>query len=103
MSVRGTTKTGRVDVEVELANYADVILAEEGVVAREKVRHAKVPGIVDTGAARLVLHKAIADRLGFADDGEANVRYADDRVAKRRIVKNVRLELCGRHGFSPLL
>ena len=55
MSVRGTTKMGRVDVEVELANYADVILAEEGVVAREKVRHAKVPGIVDTGAARLVL------------------------------------------------
>jgi predicted aspartyl protease len=98
MATSGVAEMGRVTAEIELTNYQDAILAENGVLAPEKVRRGKISGIVDTGAARLVLPKTIADELGFVVDGETSVRYADQRTAKRTIVRDIRLELCHRHG-----
>jgi len=96
MATSGVANMGRVTAEISLANYRDIILAQDGVLSLEDVRRTKVSGIVDTGAARLVLPQWVVDDLGLQSGGETNVRYADHRGAKREIVRNVWLQLCGR-------
>jgi predicted aspartyl protease len=88
---------GRIDVTVKLANNVDIVLAESGKSPAKPVR-IEVVGIVDTGAARLVLPKRVADELHLTPAGTTNVRYADQRKAVRPMVKNVWLELLGRSG-----
>jgi predicted aspartyl protease len=87
---------GRVTVEVALANYRDMVHAEDGASPPKPIHRSHVNGIVDTGAARLVLPKRAAEELELREDGETSVRYADNRTAKRSIVRDVWLELCGR-------
>jgi len=84
---------GRVSVELALANYQDMLLAEAGTLAPERVRHARLPAIVDTGATRLVLPEPIVTQLGLPRAGEAMVRYADQRTT---LVRDVWLTLQGR-------
>lgn len=94
---------GRIDVTVKLANNEDVVLADRGKLPGQPVR-IELMGIVDTGAARLVLPGRVADELHLAPAGTTNARYADQRKAKRPMVKNVWLELLGRSGvFSAII
>ena len=51
---------------------------------------------MDTGATRLVLPQSVVDQLGLTFLGEMRVRYADNRTASRRIVKDVHLRLLDR-------
>ena len=95
---------GRIDVTVKIANYIDMILTEEGVSGGQLVRKIELLGIVDTGAARLVLPKRIADELELTPSGTTKVRYADNRKAVRQMVKDVWLEMEGRSGvFSAIV
>ena len=104
MAAMGVEPMGRVSVEVDLANYWDVLRAKEGQIPPEEVRRTVVSGIVDSGAARLVLPPHVVEELGLEEDGETNVRYADQRTARRSIVRNVWLELCGRGSdFSAIV
>lgn len=104
MAALGATEMGRVTVEVPLANYRDIILAEDGKLSSGEIRRASVSGIVDSGAARLVLPPNVVEDLGLPQDGETGVRYADQRTARRPIVRNVWLELCGRGSvFSAIV
>jgi predicted aspartyl protease len=102
--VIGNGKMGRVKVDVDLSNYSDVVLARAGHLEPEKVRRARVTGVVDTGATYLVLPKATAKQLGLPVRGKTRVRYADGRKAERAIVEGVQLELLGRTGqFSAIV
>jgi hypothetical protein len=95
---------GRVTVDVDLANYWDVLRARDGHIPPDDVRRATVSGIVDSEAARLVLPPHVVQALGLQTDDETNVRYADYRTARRPIVHNVWLELCGRGShFSAIV
>ena len=87
---------GRIDVEFTVANYTDVVLRDQGLRADDAVRRTRVHGIVDTGAARLVLPQRVADELHLKPTGTTTVRYADNRTAQRTIVGDVWLELAGR-------
>src|SRR5262245_36803816 len=98
MACHGATTMGRVSVEFELANYEDMIRARSGVLAPEKVRRATIVGVADTGATRLVLPEHVAKQLGFPADGTINLRYADQRTAKRPKVRDVWLKLVNREG-----
>jgi predicted aspartyl protease len=61
-------------------------------------------GVVDTGAARLVLPESVAADLGLEDVGETRVRHADGRVAQRRMAGPVQLSYLGRRGtFTALV
>src|SRR4051794_31133169 len=98
------TPMGRFSVDLVLANNRDVITA--GLEARipDSVKHLTLTGIVDSGATRLVLPQRVVEALQLQDDGEATVRYADQRREKRRLVSNVWLQLQGRHGvFSAVI
>jgi predicted aspartyl protease len=89
---------------VPLANYWDVLRAKEGQLAPEVVRRTTISGVVDSGAARLVLPPQVVQELGLRQDGETGVRYADHRTARRPIVRDVWLELCGRSSnFSAIV
>jgi hypothetical protein len=95
---------GRVTVEVALANYWDVQRAKRGELSPEDVRRITVAGIVDSGAARLVLPPQVVQELALSQEGETGVRYADQRTARRPIVGDVWLELCGRGSvFSAIV
>jgi predicted aspartyl protease len=89
---------GRVWVEVEIANYADTVRAEDGTIPAEQVRRLRAKGMVDTGANWLVLPKTMADQLGVRATAKVQVSYADRRRATRPVVEGVQLELLGRRG-----
>ena len=96
MAATGVSPMGRVTVQVPMANYWDVMRAKEGQIPSSEIRRTTVPGIVDSGAARLVLPPSVVDELKLPQDGETGVCYADQRTARRPTVRNVWLELCGR-------
>lgn len=89
---------GRVTVEFTVANNRDVQLVAASMLAPDKVRHARVSGVVDSGSSHLVLPESVVAQLGVPDAGEASIRYADRHAATRKVVEQVRVELLGRHG-----
>ncbi|HEY2412053.1 MAG TPA: hypothetical protein VGI40_07410 [Pirellulaceae bacterium] len=87
---------GRVTIQVELRNHGDSVMAERGLLPLDKIRKVIVSGVVDTGAAQLVVPGRVADELGLDKIGEATVRFADNRRHNRTVVKDVGLMLMGR-------
>jgi len=87
---------GRFSVEVTLTNNEDHALAKANVISMDQVRRARVAGVVDSGAAHLVLPGKVVKQLGSPDAGKVKVRYADHRTGKRQRVSNVLLQLLGR-------
>ena len=70
----------------------------------DHVTHITLSGVVDSGAAKLVLPQHVVDELGLLPDGETTVRLADNSRARRKVVSNVWLQLLGRHGvFSAVV
>jgi predicted aspartyl protease len=98
MGNNGDSEMGRISVQVELANNLDVLKFEAGEISADQVRRVAVQGIVDSGASRLVVPQAVVDQLQLPKTGETTVRYADQRTAKRALVKSVWLQLAGRQG-----
>ena len=96
MRARGGNGLGRFSVEFEVANYADLIRAQDGTLPPDQVRRETIRGVVDSGAAMLVLPQAVVKRLGLLLGGKVKVRYADGRRAQRREAKGVFLKLLGR-------
>lgn len=96
MVAKEKSDMGRVVVDVDLVNDADQVLAESGHLSADQVRRVRIKGIVDTGAAMLVLPESAVRQLGVAKSGETKVRYADHRTASRDIVGRVRVELLDR-------
>src|SRR5437588_9789540 len=89
---------GRFRVDLELANYEDMVLARRGALDPAKVRRVRIPGVVDSGATRLVLPKSAVTKLGLPSAGKMAVRYADQRRVVRDTVRDVWLKLLGREG-----
>ena len=100
------TAMGRFSVEFVVANNRDVVNLGPGDRGslKDRVKHILLSGVVDSGAARLVLPQRVVDELTLQIEGETTVRYADQRREKRPLVSNVWLELLGRHGvFSAVV
>jgi clan AA aspartic protease len=98
MKREGNGAMGRFAVRLELANYRDRVLADEGSLAADQVRTVTSDGVVDSGASHLVLPKKIAAKLGVPVVGKTRVRYADQRKAVRDVVEGVEVQLLGRRG-----
>jgi predicted aspartyl protease len=103
MTGQGTT-AGRFSVDFVVANNRDVVVLPAGVPLLENVKHVTLSGVVDSGAARLVLPQRVVEQLQLQIDGETTVRYADQRRERRAMAGNVWLQLLGRHGvFSAVI
>ena len=95
---------GRINAEILIANNRDVVQLSTPDPVAGGVTHRVLAGVVDSGAARLVLPESIVDELGLIRDGETMVRYADHRRQRRDLVSNVWLQMLGRHGvFSAVV
>jgi hypothetical protein len=90
---------GRIVVDFVIADNRDVVKARPGDRIPDSIRHLTLRGVVDSGAARLVLPQRAMDELGLEYVDEVVVRYADNRRTLRPRVKNVWLSLCGRDGI----
>jgi predicted aspartyl protease len=89
---------GRISVEIEVANYGDLTLANRGMLPPDQVRRETVQGVVDSGATKLVLPQAVVKRLGLPLGDPILVRYADGRKVRRAGAEAVYVQLLGRHG-----
>jgi predicted aspartyl protease len=98
MRSKGANGVGRFSVEIEVANYADLIRVQDGTLAPEKVRRETIQGLVDFGATKLVLPESVVKRLGLPSGDKIQVRDADGRKAQRDGAEGVYLKLLGRHG-----
>jgi predicted aspartyl protease len=98
MRTRGGNGVGRFSVELEVVNDADMVLAQAGHLPADQIRRATIQGLVDSGATKLVLPEALVKRLGLRLGDPINVRYADGRRARRKVVERVYVQLLGRHG-----
>jgi predicted aspartyl protease len=87
---------GRLTVDFEVANADDLVHLRDGSLKPEQVRRAKLTGVVDSGATRLVLPKSVADKLGLPPRRKVRVRYADGRKGLRTEVSGVIVTLEGR-------
>ncbi len=87
---------GRFSEELVLANSEDLMMARRGLLSHQDVRRVTIRGVVDTGATRLVIPAAVAQKLGLPTAGKINARYADGRQEVRELVDGVHLELLGR-------
>ena len=98
MRARGGNGVGRFSVEFDVANYGDLILMQRGQMPLDQVRRETIRGVVDSGAAMLVLPQAVVKRLGLPVGNDlVKVRYTDGRRARRRKAEGVYVELLGRH------
>lgn len=96
MRSNGADCVGRVTVDVEVANNDDLALVRRGLLEPDRVRRETIPGVVDSGAAMLILPQAVVERLGLPLGNQVRVRYADGRRGRRREAKGVALKLLGR-------
>jgi predicted aspartyl protease len=62
------------------------------------VRRETIKGLVDSGAAKLVLLDAVVKRVGLSLSNPIKVRYADGRRATCHEIKGVFVKLRGRDG-----
>ncbi|HUY34750.1 MAG TPA: aspartyl protease family protein [Pirellulales bacterium] len=98
MKTKGAKSVGRVSVEFEVANHVDVVDAQRGLLAPEKVRRLTISGVVDPGATRLVLPEKVVKQLGLPSKGKVKVTYANKDTATREVVSEVDVQLLGRSG-----
>jgi len=83
MPAKGANGLGRFSVAFEVANYADLIRAQDGTSPPDQVRRETIQGLVDSGATKLVLPQAVVKRLGLPPGDPILVRYADRQRARR--------------------
>jgi predicted aspartyl protease len=88
---------GRITIQFDVANYDDLILAQRGHLREDHVRRQTITGVVDSGAAKLVLPQAVVKQLGLRLRDKIRVRYADGRTVERREAEGVWLEILGRN------
>jgi predicted aspartyl protease len=87
-----------------VANNEDLVRAKDGTLPRDRVRRMTISGVVDPGAAMLVLPQAVVKQLGLPLGDKIKVRYADGRRAQRREAEAAFVELLGRHDtFKALI
>jgi predicted aspartyl protease len=98
MRSKSANGVGRFRVEFEIANNDDLALVRRGMLPPDRVRRQIIAGVVDSGAAKLVLPQSVVKKLGLSLGEQISVRYADGRRARRREAEGVFVGLLGRHG-----
>jgi predicted aspartyl protease len=93
---RGEKPMGKFSVQFDIANYIDLGMAQRGHISADQVRRQTITGVVDPGAAMLVLPQSVVKQLGLRLKGKTRVRYADHRSKERWEAEGAYVELLGR-------
>src|SRR5213593_3878734 len=92
-TVNWRSYVGRFSVEFDIANHEDVVQAKKGHISLEQVRRARISGVVDTGATRLVLPASVVASLGLPESGQVTVR---GRRETKTMVSDAQVDIQGR-------
>ena len=101
MRTKEANGMGRFSVEFEVVNNDDLALVRRGFLKPDQVRRQTIEGVVDPGAAMLVLPQTVVKPLGLRLVNKVKVRYADGRRAQRFEAKEVLVKLLGRDVTLP--
>jgi clan AA aspartic protease len=71
---------GAVKVKVLLTNGVDEALVRSGQLLSEDIRRFEGEALVDTGAVKCIVPKAVMEQLGLTSVGKRPVKYADGRT-----------------------
>ena len=63
--------------DIELFNYADETLNEDGYLPKEKIRKVTIKAMADSGAIRLAINETIKQELGLRVRQQLNISLAD--------------------------
>ena len=63
--------------DIELFNYADETLNEDGYLPKEKIRKVLIRAMADSGAIRLAINETIKQQLGLRVRQQLNISLAD--------------------------
>ena len=93
---------GKVTIEIKLKNWDDLALLATGKRKRAP-RAVATEALVDTGAVKLYLQRALIEKLGLRPISEVRSRTMSDTTVTRRVFSPVDLEIQGRSGqFSVI-
>ena len=87
---------GYVHAEIELTNYKDVMLNDDGFLAESKIRRLITRALVDSGAWDLVLNQDIQNRLNLRVVGKQTVSLVDESLLEADVVGPVEIRFEGR-------
>ena len=87
---------GYVHAEIELTNYKDVMLNDDGFLAASKIRRITTLALVDSGAWDLVLNRDVQNRLNLRVVGKQMVSLADESLLEADVVGPVEIRFEGR-------
>ena len=87
---------GEIVASMKLENTVDRGIANATAHDEATVRNATVTGIVDTGAVLLMLPENVVSQLGLSKQGDAVVRYADERKESRPVAGPVTVRIGNR-------
>lgn len=95
----GPQPRGRnIAVDIELADYGDLLRKHHRVAADDEVRRVKVNGIVSVQYPKLILPQWIAEQLQLDGGRKVNIRYGDGAIVQRSEAV-VSLRACRRQGM----
>lgn len=84
---------GKVIATVKLANVADLVLAEEGVIEPGAVRRCEVEALADSGASLMCLPEDIVERLGLKHFSSKTATLATGEPRSVPIARTLRIQI----------
>ncbi|MDZ4758312.1 MAG: clan AA aspartic protease [Bacteroidota bacterium] len=88
---------GLVYADIEIINYADETLSEDGYLPKENIRKMQVTAMADSGAIRLAINENIKDILGLRVRQQLNISLADGTKRTLDVAGPIRLKFKDRH------
>ena len=88
---------GKVTIQIKLQNWDDLALLATGKRKRAP-RIIETEELVDTGAVKLYLQRALIEKLGLRPISEVRSRTMSDTTVTRRVFSPVDLQIQGRSG-----
>lgn len=83
---------GLVYADIELFNYADETLCEDGYLPKEKIRNMQITAMADSGAIRLSINEVIKEQLGLRVRQKLNISLADGTKRLLDVAGPIRLK-----------
>jgi clan AA aspartic protease len=87
---------GLVYADIEIYNYADETLYEDGYLPKEKIRKINVTAMADSGAIRLSINENIKQQLGLRVRQQLDISLADGTKRRLDVAGPIRLKFMDR-------
>jgi clan AA aspartic protease len=87
---------GLVYADIEIINFADETLSEDGYLPKERIRKVTVRAMADSGAIRLSINENIKNQLGLRVRQQLNISLADGTKRTLDVAGPIRLKFGNR-------